>query len=303
MPDMQIAGASIPTCAPPLAHPSRPTLVLPPASCDAHFHIFGPGRRFPYAEGRPFTPPDAPKEALFALHRHLGFERGVIVQTTAHGTDHAALLDALEAGEGSYCGVALLSATTPVEEVARLDAAGICGVRFHFVPKLGAAPTLDDVWTIVRLVQPFGWHVAIHVIGNALLSVVDFIRAIELPVVIDHIARTDVSEGADGPAFTALRRLIDTGKVWVKLSGIDRISRQDPPFRDAIELARVIARQAPQRIVWGTDWPHPNARVMPDEGQLVDAIGEISADPGMRHLMLVENPSKLFRFRRQEKRL
>jgi predicted TIM-barrel fold metal-dependent hydrolase len=91
--------------------------------------------------------------------------------------------------------------------------------------------------------------------------------------------------------------------VWVKLSGIDRISRQDPPFRDAIELARVIARQAPQRIVWGTDWPHPNARVMPDEGQLVDAIGEIAADPGMRYLMLVENPSKLFRFRRQEKRL
>ena len=172
-----------------------------------------------------------------------------------------------------------------------------------FVPKLGAAPTLDDVWTIVRLVQPFGWHVAIHVIGNALLSVVDFIKAIELPVVIDHIARTDVSEGADGPAFTALRRLVDTGKVWVKLSGIDRISRQDPPFRDAIALARVIARQAPQRIVWGTDWPHPNARVMPDEGQLVDAIGEIAPDPGMRHLMLVENPSKLFRFRRQEKRL
>src|SRR5450759_1160334 len=118
MPDMQIAGASIPTCAPPLAHHSRPTLVLPPASCDAHFHIFGPGRSLPYAAGRPFTPPDAPKEALFALHRHLGFERGVIVQTTAHGTDHAALLDALEAGEGSYCGVALLSATTPVEEVA-----------------------------------------------------------------------------------------------------------------------------------------------------------------------------------------
>lgn len=287
-----------PTCAPPLANPSRPILVLPPGSCDAHFHVFGPARRFPYAERRPFTPPDASKEAMFALHRHLGFERGVIVQTTAHGMDHSAVLDALEAGEGRYCGVGLVSATTPREEVARLDAAGICGARFHFVPTLGAPPPLDDIWKVVRLVQPFGWHIAIHVIGDALLSVADFIRAIELPVVIDHIGRTDIAEGADGPTFTALRRLLDTGKVWVKLSGIDRVSRQDPPFQDAIELAAVLARQAPQRIVWGTDWPHPNARVMPDEGQLVDAIAEIALDAATRQLMLVENPLKLFRFRK-----
>ena len=286
-----------PTCAPPLANPSRPKLVLPPGSCDAHFHIVGPHRKFPFAKGRPFTPPDAPKEALFALHKHLGFERGVIVQTSAHGTDHAVLLDALAAGEGRYCGVALLSATTSTGEVAKLDAAGVCGARFHFVPQLGAALPLDDLWAVVRLVQPFGWHIAIHVTGNALLNVDDFIRKIELPVVIDHIARTDVNEGADGPAFTALRRLLDTGKVWVKLSGIDRISKQDPPFHDAVALARVIARQAPQQIVWGTDWPHFNARIVPDDGQLVDAIDEIVPDQRTRNMMLVENPLKFFRFR------
>ncbi len=287
-----------PTCAPPLAHPSRPALALPPGSCDAHFHIFGPHERFPFAAGRPFTPPDAPKEALFALHRHLGFERGVIVQTTAHGNDHAAVLDALAAGQGRYHGVALLSEATPAEEVKHLDAAGFCGARFHFVQSLGAAPSFDRMWKVVRLIQPYGWHIAIHVIGNALLDVVDFINAVELPVVIDHIARTDIREGANGEAFTALRHLLDSGKVWVKLSGIDRISREEPPFRDAIALASVIARQAPERIVWGTDWPHPNVRIMPDDGKLVDAIAEIAPDPQTRHRMLVDNPLQLFRFSR-----
>jgi 2-pyrone-4,6-dicarboxylate lactonase len=220
------------------------------------------------------------------------------VQTTAHGSDHAVVLDALAAGQGRYRGVALLSEATSPDEVKRLDAARFCGARFHFVQSLGATPSFDQMWNVVRLIQPFGWHIAIHVIGNALLDVVDFINAVELPVVIDHIARTDIREGADGAAFMALRRLLDSGKVWVKLSGIDRVSREEPPFRDAIALARVIAREAPERIVWGTDWPHPNVRIMPDDGKLVDAIAEIAPDAHTRQRMLVDNPLQLFRYNR-----
>lgn len=284
------------SCAPPVEHPSRPKLQLPPLSCDAHFHVFGPHSVFPFAAKRPFTPPDAPKEKLFALHRHLGFQRGVIVQSSCHGSDHAAVLDALAAGKGHYCGVALLAPATTAAEVARLDAAGFCGVRFHFAPHLGPSAKFDDLWKIVHLVAPHNWHIAVHGTDHALLGIVDFIKAIKAPVVIDHIGRTPIAEGINGAAFTALRRLVDTGRVWVKLSGIDRISVEDPPFRDAIVLARTIAQQAPERILWGTDWPHPNVRLMPDDGQLVDAIAEIAPDAATRQRMLVDNPAAFFRF-------
>lgn len=219
------------------------------------------------------------------------------MQTTAHGRDHSALIDAIAASGGRYCGVGLLSATNSADDVAKLDAAGICGVRFHFTPHLGKAPPLDDLWAIIRLVQPHGWHIAVHAMGQAIVDIESFLKQIELPVVIDHIGRTDFSDaGADAPAFTALRRLVDTGKVWVKLSGIDRISKQGPPYRDGIAQAAIIARQAPERIVWGTDWPHPNANPVPDDGQLVDAIAEIVPDARARQRMLVDNPSALFRF-------
>jgi predicted TIM-barrel fold metal-dependent hydrolase len=173
-------------------------------------------------------PPDAPKEALFALHRLLGFERGVIVQSSCHGTDHAALLDALAGGEGRYRGVALLSARASEHEIERLDAAGVCGVRFHCAPHLGPSPPMDELHAIMRMVEPYGWHIAIHGTGNAILHLSDFIERIRAPAVIDHMGRTDVDEGADGAAFRAVRRLLDRGNVWVKLSGTDRVSREPP---------------------------------------------------------------------------
>lgn len=288
---------NVPTCPPPDSNPIRPSFTPPPLSCDAHFHIFGPADVFPYAEGRPFTPHDAPKERLFALHRLLGFERGVIVQSSCHGTDHAVLLDALAAGEGCYRGVALLKPDTPPSEVARLNAAGVCGVRFHFLPHLGGEPSLATMQAVMRLVAPFGWHVAIHVTGKELLSYVEFIAGVAAPVVIDHIGRVDVREGLEGRAFTVLRRLLDGGRVWVKLSGIDRISAGPPPFSDAVALARALAEHAPERVLWGTDWPHPNIRGhMPNDGALVDLIPQIAEDSRTRQRLLVDNPAEFFRF-------
>jgi predicted TIM-barrel fold metal-dependent hydrolase len=291
-----------PTCPPPVPNPTPPHIRLPALSCDSHFHIFGPGKTYPYAPQRAFTPYDAPKERLFALHAFLGFERGIFVQSSCHGTDHSAVLDALAAAEGRYRGVALLVPETPTQEIARLNDAGFCGVRFHFLPHLGNAPSYDSMRAIMRLVAPHDWHVAIHVTGKDLLAHLDFITAIEARVVIDHIARLDVSEGVAGAAYTILRRLIDSGRVWVKLSGTDRVSKQAPPFRDAVLLARTLAEHAPERIVWGTDWPHPNIdKYMPDDGQLVDSIAEIAVDAATRRRMLVDNPAELFGFPTQTK--
>jgi predicted TIM-barrel fold metal-dependent hydrolase len=286
-----------PTCPPPVEHPTQPRQTLPPLACDSHFHIFGPAAQFPYAPSRTFTPHDAPKDRLFGLHKLLGFERGVFVQASCHGTDHGAVLEALDEAQGRYRGVALLTPETPKQEVAQLDAAGFCGVRFHFVPHLGNPPSYDAMRAVMRLTAPFGWHVAVHVRGVDLVEHVDFIRAIDANVVIDHIARVDVREGATGKPLQTLRRLLDGGRTWVKLSGTDRVSREPPPFRDAVALARGIADHAPERILWGTDWPHPNVdKYMPDDGQLVDAIAEIAPNETTRRRMLVDNPAALFGF-------
>ncbi|MFL5000533.1 MAG: amidohydrolase family protein [Xanthobacteraceae bacterium] len=286
-----------PSCPPPDPQPRKPRFALPSSSCDSHFHVFGPHAVFPFAANRPFTPHDAPKEALLRLHEVLGFERGVFVQSTCHGSDHAVMLDLLAATSGRYRGVALLTPATTPEEVKRLDAAGVCGVRLHFVSHLGPYPARDDVRAVMRLVEPYGWHVEVHVYGKDLLANLDFIAAIKARVVIDHIGRVDVREGPDGPAFVALRRLVDAGNVWIKLSGTDRVSQQEPPFRDAVALARILAEQAPERILWGTDWPHPNVRRMPNDGELVDLIPDIAVNETTRRRMLVDNPAEFFGFK------
>ena len=286
-----------PSCPPPDPQPRKPRFALPSSSCDSHFHVFGPHAVFPFAANRPFTPHDAPKEALLRLHEVLGFERGVFVQSTCHGSDHAVMLDLLAATSGRYRGVALLTPATTPEEVKRLDAAGVCGVRLHFVSHLGPYPARDDVRAVMRLVEPYGWHIEVHVYGKDLLANLDFIAAIKARVVIDHIGRVDVREGPDGPAFVALRRLVDAGNVWVKLSGTDRVSQQEPPFRDAVALARILAEQAPERILWGTDWPHPNVRRMPNDGELVDLIPQIAVNETTRRRMLVDNPAEFFGFK------
>ncbi|MFL5071266.1 MAG: amidohydrolase family protein [Xanthobacteraceae bacterium] len=286
-----------PSCPPPDPQPRKPRFALPSSSCDSHFHVFGPHAVFPFAANRPFTPHDAPKEALLRLHEVLGFERGVFVQSTCHGSDHAVMLDLLAATSGRYRGVALLTPATTPEEVKRLDAAGVCGVRLHFVSHLGPYPARDDVRAVMRLVEPYGWHIEVHVYGKDLLANLDFIAAIKARVVIDHIGRVDVREGPDGPAFVALRRLVDAGNVWVKLSGTDRVSQQEPPFRDAVALARILAEQAPERILWGTDWPHPNVRRMPNDGELVDLIPDIAVNETTRRRMLVDNPAEFFGFK------
>ena len=279
---------------PPNPHPRKPTLTLPPGACDSHCHIYGPFDRFPLPADRSFTPNLAPETALRRLHDHLGFERSVIVQSQGHGFDHRPLLAALATGAGRYRGVALIRAETTDAEIAEFHAAGICGARFHFMAHLGAPPAPAAMRAVMDRVRPYGWHMAIHVAGHGLVEHEAFIRAVDAPVVIDHMGRPALDDEAP---MAALRRLLDTGRVWVKLSGGDRLSVAGAPYHDVVPLARRLAAHAPERVLWGSDWPHVNLHApMPDDGDLVDLIGEIAPSEAARRLMLVDNPTAFFGF-------
>jgi predicted TIM-barrel fold metal-dependent hydrolase len=219
----------------------------------------------------------------------------VIVQSQGHGYDHGPLLDALATGRGRYRGVALLRAGDDVSLVRRFDAAGICGVRFSFMSHLGFAD-LNAARAIIAMVEPFGWHVAIHVSGTGLLDLGDFIAAIPAPVVIDHMARPDIAEGEEGPVISGLLRLLDSGRVWVKLSGAERLSKAHAPYDDVAPMVRRLIAHAPERLLWGSDWPHVNLHgPMPDDGDLVDFLGRLTT-PELRQRILVDNPAALFGF-------
>ncbi|TDD88481.1 amidohydrolase [Actinomadura darangshiensis] len=285
------------SCPPPHPHPRVPRLRPPSGAIDAHCHVFGPGHLFPYAEGRTFTPPDVSEDDLRRRHDHLGLDRALIVQSSCHGTDHSALLDALRTGGGRYRGVALVTPGTPPEEIARLHEAGVRGARLNFMPHLGQSPSPETIRAVTDLVGPFSWHLGVHVAGTGIADLEDVIRAIEIPVVIDHMARVDLRDGLASEPVRALKRLLGEGGVWVKLSGADRLTHEGPPYGDSAALARALAAHAPERVVWGTDFPHPNIRgAAPDDGLLVDLLDEIAPSEELRRRILVDTPAALFGF-------
>ncbi|CAG7627517.1 amidohydrolase family protein [Rhodococcus opacus] len=286
-----------PTIPGPLVHPTPPSFRPPPGSCDSHCHVFGPAATFPFAPDRTFTPPDVPEAALARLHRTLGIDRAVIVQSASHGRDQAVLIDALRTGGGRYRGVALIGLDTPRSELDRLHAEGVRGIRLQFMPHLGAAPTDEEILRYADLVEPLGWHVEIHVAGTGAVDRFGVITKIPTRVVIDHLGRVDLNDGLDSPPVQALRRLLDTGTVWLKLSGTYRVTLTGAPYDDANALAASLAAHAPERVVWGTDFPHPNLYgPMPDDGILLDGIPDIVPDERNRHKLLVANPTELFDF-------
>lgn len=286
----------------PVAHPRKPRIVLPKGSCDSHCHIFGPVEQFPYAQDSNYTPPEAPLAALESLWELLGFERAVIVQSTVHGADHSAVVDALRRSGGRYRGVALIRPDTPDSEVARLNEEGVRGARLHFMPHLGTIPpSADDVAAVVKKVRQYNWHISLHIAGNGIVDYEDLVRSLPGQVVIDHMARVDLREGLDSAPIQTLKKLLDLGNIWVKLSGTDRLATAPPAMDDSVALARKLAEHAPERVVWGSDYPHPNTHgFMPDEGDLVDNLAIIApTDDAMRRL-LVDNPTALFDYPRDQ---
>jgi len=281
-----------------LASPSRPKLELPAGACDAHVHVFGPQRVFPFAEGRPFTPADAPKEKLFALHAMLGIEHCVIVQSTCHGFDNRVVADAIAAKGGDYCGVALVPPAVDDAELERLDSQGFCGVRFNFMSHLGKGAAIEDAIALTPRLAVLGWHLQVHFEGALIDGLVPFLKRSAVPVVIDHMGRVDASLGVDQGAFRSLLELMRDPRFRVKVSGSERISRKPSPWPDAVPFARRLVAEFGDRCFWGSDWPHPNLAAIPDDGVLVDLISEIAPSEAQRRALLVDNPRRFYRFRR-----
>ena len=282
-------------------HPSprKPQLKLPRGACDTHFHVFGPRERFAYAAERSYTPAaDASKETLFALHAHLGIERGVVVQSAAHGFDNAAAADLIAPGRGNYVGVALVRTDISDEELRILDRQGFCGARFHYMEHLGSgSPIHEGVRFAAERLAPLGWHLQIHLDARRIDELAPALKRSPVPVVIDHMARIDASLGLEQKPFHALLHLLEDPNVWVKVSGSERASREGAPWRDAIPFARKLVAECGGRALWGTDWPHPNLDEGPDDGLMVDLIGEIAPGEAERRALLVDNPQRLYRFR------
>ncbi|HEX2011452.1 MAG TPA: amidohydrolase family protein [Roseateles sp.] len=271
---------------------------LPTQSCNAHCHVFGPRERFPYAADAGFVPAvDAPKEQLYALNDSLGLRRCVVVQSSCHGFDNRATEDAVAGRPRDYRGIALLPTDVADAELRRLDAAGFRGVRFNYMGHLGRRVPVEDVLALAARLEPLGWHLQIHGDPSLLTELAAPLLRSPVPVVIDHIGRIDAALGAQQRDFLALRRLLDDQRIWVKLSGMDRISRSGPPYADAQSFARALMAEHGERVLWGNDWPHPNhAGPLPDERQLVELIAAIAPTAAQRQALLVDNPQRLYRF-------
>lgn len=275
-------------------NPVKPSYAPPPLACDAHCHIYGPGNKFPYAPGIKYLPPDASFEQMRALHAHLGFGRAVIVQPNPHGTDNRATLDGIARSNGAYRGVAVVAEDISDAELETLDRGGIRGIRFNFVRHLGGAPEIPVFERMVARIKPLGWHVVLHFDAQDVPVYADLIRRMPVPFVIDHMARVQAAGGLDQAPFRALLELMKNPLAWVKISGAERVSTEGPPFRDAIPFARALVEAAPERVLWGTDWPHPNVKWIPNDGELVNLFALLVEDEGLRHKVLVDNPARLY---------
>jgi 2-pyrone-4,6-dicarboxylate lactonase len=277
--------------------PSKPKFRPPPGAVDAHCHVFGPGERFPYAPERKYTPCDAPKEKLWELRDYLGFERNVIVQATCHGSDNRALVDALRDSQGRARGVATVSRDVTDSELAELDAAGVRGVRFNFVKRLVDTIPRETLLEIAQRVQTLGWHIVIYFEAAELSELYDFFASLPTTVVVDHMGRPDVTQPVDGPQFELFLKLMrEHRNFWSKVSCPERLSRSGPPhYADVVPFARRVVEEFPDRVLWGTDWPHPNMKShMPDDGELVDFIPKIATTAELQRQLLTDNPSRLY---------
>lgn len=267
---------------------------LPAGSCDAHCHVFGPPDRFPYSPTRKYEPVDTPRETVAALHDRLGIDRAVIVQASAHGADNRAMLDALAWRPGRCRGVAVIDDSIPDRALEDMAALGVRGARFNFVQSLGGYPDPDLFSRTISRIAALGWHVVLHVQGQDVLVLREMIAALPIPFVIDHMGRVDPSLGLDQPSFAALLDLVGRDHGWVKLSGAERMCAY--PYGDALPFARALADARPDRILWGTDFPHPNLKAHVEERDLVDLIPSYLPDADLRQRMLVDNPAELYGF-------
>lgn len=279
--------------------PSKPVFTPPPGAVDAHCHVFGPGDQFPYAPERKYTPCDAGRDTLYALRDHLGFARNVVVQATCHGSDNRAMVDALVHSGGKARGVATVKSDISAEELAQMHEAGVRGVRFNYVKRL-VDPKPDAYYRgIIDKIAALGWHVVIYFEAADLAEKWDFFTSLPTTVVVDHMGRPDVTKPVDGPEFGLFLRFMEENpNVWSKVTCPERLSKSGPPtYDDVVPFAKAVVDRFPDRVLWGTDWPHPNLNMvghMPDDGRLVDMIPRIAVTAELQRKLLVDNPMRLY---------
>ena len=277
-------------------NPSKPKYVPPAGAVDAHCHVFGPGDQFPYAPERKYTPCDAPKAKLFELRDYLGFERNVIVQASCHGRNNDALVDALRAAGDRARGVAVVSPDVTDAELAEMDTAGVRAVRFNFVKRLVDATPKQVFLGIAARIEKLGWHIVVYFEAPDLEDLIPFLQKLPTTIVVDHMGRPDVTKGVDHPDFQRfVAFMADNENVWTKVSCPERLTVDGPPYDDVVEFGKTLVEAFPDRVLWGTDWPHPNMKShVPDEGVLVDVIPRIASTNDLQQKLLVDNPMALY---------
>jgi 2-pyrone-4,6-dicarboxylate lactonase len=284
--------------------PSTPRFVLPAGAVDAHCHVFGPGEEFPYAPERKYTPCDASKAQLFALRDHLGFDKNVIVQATCHGSDNSAMVDALQHSQGRARGIATVKRDVTDQVLQDMHDAGVRGVRFNFVKRLVDFTPKDELMEIAHRIKVWGWHVVIYFEAVDLPELWDFFSSLPTSVVVDHMGRPNVQHPVDGPEFSLFMKFMhEHDNVWSKVSCPERLSISGPKavhgeqnaYQDVVPFARRVVETFSDRVLWGTDWPHPNLKDhMPDDGLLVDFIPYIAPSAELQRKLLVDNPVRLY---------
>jgi 2-pyrone-4,6-dicarboxylate lactonase len=276
-------------------NPSKPRYTPPAGAVDAHCHVFGPMADFPFSAKAKYLPQDAGPDMLFALRDHLVFARNVIVQASCHGTDNSATLNGIAVSSGKARGVAVVDPAISDADLATLHEGGIRGVRFNFLKRLVDDAPKDKFLEVAGRL-PAGWHVVIYFEADILEEMRAFIAAIPVPVVIDHMGRPDVSQGPDGADIKAFRSLLDSrDDIWFKATCPDRLDAGGDPWNDFARSVAPLVADYSDRVLWGTDWPHPNMETnIPDDGHLVDMIPLIAPTPELQRKLLIDNPMRLY---------
>ncbi len=277
-------------------NPKKPDFQLPKGAVDAHCHVFGPSPEFPFAPERKYTPCNAGKEKLFELRDHLGFTRNVIVQATCHGKDNRAMMDACRASGGLARGVASVGADITKEELSDMHEAGVRGVRFNFVKRLVDATPKSVFLEIAAKIQDFGWSTVVYFEAQDLEDLEPFLQELPGTIVIDHMGRPDVKNGVDHIDFKRFTSLLENNSsIWSKVTCPERLTVAGPPYDDVVPFYQAIVDRFEDRVLWGTDWPHPNMKShMPDDGALVDYIPRIARTVQQQEKLLVTNPMRLY---------
>ncbi len=276
--------------------PKKPDFVLPKGAVDAHCHIFGPSPEFPYAPERKYTPCNAGKDKLFALRDFLGFERNVIVQATCHGKDNSAMVDACRTAGDRARGIASVGPDISMDELRQMDEAGVRGVRFNFVKRLVDATPKEVFLGIAEKIAKLDWHIVVYFEAADLEELIPFLKQLPTTIVVDHMGRPDVTKGVDHPDFQRFISLMDKlPTLWSKVTCPERLTVQGPPYDDVVPFYQAIVDRFEDRVLWGTDWPHPNMKShMPDDGALVDYIPKIARNAAQQQKLLVDNPMRLY---------